>query len=85
MSFRFALLMIVEMALWHRKGMSSMLGGSVSWRIVETCVAAWDFSLLRFGSGGCVCGGCIVGSLLVMRRFASLRSFVRRLRCLLSE
>ena len=38
MSFRFALLMIIEMALWHREGMSAMLGGSVSWRMVETWV-----------------------------------------------
>ncbi len=44
MSFRFALLMIVEMALWHRAGMSSMLGGSVSWSIVETWVGVWVVS-----------------------------------------
>ncbi len=29
-SFLFALLMIDEMALWHREGMSSMFGGSLS-------------------------------------------------------
>ena len=38
MSFRLALLMIVEMALWHREGMSSMFGGSGSWRMVVACV-----------------------------------------------
>ena len=36
MSFRFALVMIAEMALWHRDGMSFMLGGSVSLRMLET-------------------------------------------------
>jgi hypothetical protein len=38
MSFLFDLLIIVEIVLWHREDMSSMLGGSVSRRIVETCV-----------------------------------------------
>ena len=38
MSLRFGLFMIVEIALLHREGLSSMLGGSVSWRIVETWV-----------------------------------------------
>ena len=83
-SFRFALLMIVEMALWHRAGMSSMLGGSVSWSIVETWVGVWVFSILRPGSGW-LCDGCVFVSLLVTRRLASLQSFVRRLSCLLSE
>ncbi len=38
MSFRFTLLMIIEIDLWHREGISAMLGGSVSWRMVETWV-----------------------------------------------
>ena len=54
-SFLFALLMIDEMALWHREGMSSMLGGSVSWRIVETWVGVWVVSFFRPWSGDCVC------------------------------
>ncbi len=85
MSLRFALLMISERALWHREGMSSMLGGSVSWRMFETWVGVSVVSFLGSGSGGRLCGGCVVGSLLVLRRFASLRSFVSRLSCLLSE
>ena len=85
MSFRFALLMIIEMALWHREGMSSMLSGYVSWRMDETWVGVWVVSLLVPGSGDRVCKGCVVGSLLVLRRLASLRSFVRRLSCMLSE
>ncbi len=38
MSSRFAFLMIEEMAWWHREGMSSMFGGSLSWRIVVAWV-----------------------------------------------
>ena len=37
-SFRFALLTMVEIALWHREGMSSMLGGSVVCSMLETWV-----------------------------------------------
>ena len=60
MSFRFALLMIIEIALWHREGMSSILGGSVSWSMLETWVGAWFISVLGQGSGCCfdVCDGC---------------------------
>ena len=76
--------MIVEMALWHRAGMSSMLGGSVSWSIVKAQVGVWMVSGLG-SSSGCLCVGCVVVLLLVTRRLASLRSFVRRLSCLLSE
>ncbi len=76
--------MIVEMALWHREGMSSMLGGSVRWRVVVTWVGVCVVSFLRPVSGGRLCD-CVVGSLLVMRQLAALRSFVRRLSCLLSE
>ncbi len=35
--------------------------------------------------GGRLCDGCVVGSLSVLRRLASLRSFVRRLSCVLYE
>ena len=84
-SFRFALLMINEMALWHREGMSFMLGGSVSWRMLETWVCVWVSSWLDTGSWICLCGGCVAGSLLVVWRLASFRSFVRRLSCLLFE
>ncbi len=65
--------------------MSSMLGGSVSWRMFEIWVGVWVVSFLGPGSGGLFCAGCVVGSLVVLRRLASLRSFVRRLSCLLSE
>ncbi len=84
MSFLFALLMIVEIALWHNAGMSSMLGGSLSWSIVEAWVCVWGVSWLgpRFGW---VCGVGVVVLLLVTRRLASFRSFVSRLSCLLSE
>ena len=85
MSFRLALLMIVEMALWHREGISSVFGGSGSWRIDATWVGVWVVSLLVSASGGCLCEGCVVGSFLLLRRVASFLSFVRRLSCLLSE
>ena len=85
MSFLFDLLMIVEMALWHREGMSSICGVSVSWRIVEAWVGVWVVLLLGPGSCGCVLGGSVVCSLLVLSRVAALRSFVRRIICLLSE
>ncbi len=84
MSFLFALFMIVEMALWHRAGMSSMLGGSVSWSIMEALVGVWVVSCLGLRSGW-LCGGCVGVLLFVMWLLASLRSFVRRLSCLLSE
>ena len=42
-------------------------------------------SVLGMGSGCCLCGICVVDFLLGLRRLASLRSFVRRLSCLLSE
>ena len=83
-SFRFALLIMIEIALWHREGTSSMLGGSVSWSIVEALVVVWVVSLLGLGSGW-LCGGCVGVLLSVMWRLASLRSFARRLSCLLSE
>ena len=60
MSFRLDLLMIVEMALWHREGMSSMFGVSGSCRMVLACVVVWGFSFLRSVSVGWVCGGCVV-------------------------
>ncbi len=85
MSFLFAVLIIVEIAVWHREGMSSMLGVSVSWRIFETCVGVWVVFCLISRSGGCLCGCCVVCSFFVLRRFVSLRSLVRRLSCLLSE
>ncbi len=83
-SFLFALFMIVEMALWHKAGMSSILGGSVSWSIVEALVGVWVVSWLGPRSEW-LCGGCVGVLLFVMWRLASLRSFVRRLSCLLSE
>ena len=57
MSFRLALLMFVEMALWHREGMSSKLGVSGSWRMVVACVVGWDFSDLGAVLVGLVCIG----------------------------
>ena len=65
--------------------MSSILCGSVSWRMVETCVDVWVVFFVRPMSVGCFCDVCVDGSFLVLRRLASLRSFVRRLSCLLSE
>ncbi len=85
MSFRLASLMIDEMAVWHREGMSSMLGGFVSWSISEIWVGVWVVSFLGPTSGGRLCVGYVFVSLLLLRRLASLRSFVRRLSCLLSE
>ena len=85
MSFRLALLMIVEMALWHSEGMSSMFGVSGSWRMVVACVVGWGFSVFRSVSVGCVCVGCVVVLFLVMRLLVSFLSFVRRFSCLLSE
>ena len=51
-SLRFALLMMVAIALWHRTGMSSSFGASVRWR---TFVARDGVGLLfgcGLGSGG---------------------------------
>jgi hypothetical protein len=84
-SLRFALLMIVEIALWQREGMSSMLGGSVVCRMLVICVDEWVVSFLGPAFGGLLCDGCVVGSFLVVRRTVSLRSFVRRLSWRLSE
>ncbi len=69
--------MIVEMALWHREGMSSMLGVSGSWRMVVACVVGWGFSFLRYVSVCWVCVGFVVVLFLVMRLLASFLSFVR--------
>ena len=57
-SFLFAFCMIVQIAFWHRAGMSSMLGVSVSWSIVEALVVVWVVSLLGLGFGW-LCGGCM--------------------------
>ena len=84
-SFRFALLMIVEIALWHKEGMSSMLGVSWSLRMVVACVVGWGFSFLRSVSVGWVSVVCVFVLILVMMLLASFLSFVRRLSCLLSE
>ena len=84
MSFRFALLMIVEIALWHSAGMSSMLGGSVSCKIAVARVGGCVVSCEGLGLGWlCVC--CVLVLVLVTRRFASFLSLVRRFNCLLSE
>ena len=84
-SFRLALLIIIEMALWHREGMSSMFGVSGSWRMVLACDIGWGFSFVGSVSVGWVFVGCVVVLFLVMRFLVSFRSFVRRLSCLLSE
>ncbi len=85
MSFRLALLMIVEMALWHREGMSSMFGVSGSWRMVVAYVVVWGLSFLRSLSVGWVYVDCVFVVFLVMQFLALFRSFVRRWSCLLSE
>ena len=51
----------------------------------ETWVGVWVVSFLGPRSWGLLCDCGVVGSLLVVRRIASLRSLVRRLSCLLSE
>ena len=84
-SLRLALLMIVEMALRHREGMSSMFGVSGSWRMVVACVVGWGFSFVRSLAEGWVCVDCVVVLFLVIWLLASFRSCVRRLSCLLSE
>ena len=53
--------------------------------MLETWVGEWVVSVLGPRSGGLLCEGGVVGSRLVLRRMASLRSLVRRLSCLLSE
>ncbi len=84
-SFRFALLMIDEMALWHREGMSSMFGGSLRFRIDVAWVGVWVGLCSWSGSGEFLCVGCVVGALLWISRLAVLRSFVSLLSCLLTE
>ena len=84
-SFWLALLMIVEMALWHREGMSSMFGVSGSWRMVVACVVVWGLAFVWSLAEGWVCVVCVVVLSLVIWLLASFRSFVRRLSCLLSE
>ena len=56
----------------------------MSWRIVEICDGVCVV-FFRSGSGVGLCVCYVVGSFLELRRLASLRSFVRRLSCLLSE
>ncbi len=84
-SFRLALLTIDEMALWHREGMSTMFGGSLSFRIVVASVGVCIFSICGPGSGWFLCVWGVVVVLFRICRLAALRSFVRRLSCLLSE
>ena len=84
-SFRLALLMIVEIALWHRVGMSSMFGVSGSWRMVVACVVVWGLAFVWSLAKGWVCVVCVVVLSLVIWLLASFLSFVRRLSCLLSE
>ncbi len=84
MSFRFDLIMMVAIALWHRAGMSSSFGVSVRFR---TFVARDGVGLLsgcRLGSGGVGDVGRFRYGVLCSFRLAELRSFVRRLSCLLS-
>ncbi len=59
-----ALFMMVEMALWHREGMSSVFGGSVSWSILEIWAGVWVVSVLGHVSGCCLWGVCVVEFLL---------------------
>jgi hypothetical protein len=77
-SFFLVLLMIVAIALLHREGMSSMLKGSVSCRILEAIGMAVVFS----GGGGrsLCCWGFSCCS-----RWADFRSLVRRLIFLVSD
>ncbi len=61
MSYRFAFLMIDEMAWWHREGMPSMVGSSLSWRIVVAWVGVEASSCWGSESGGFVCVGYVGG------------------------
>ncbi len=65
--------------------MSSMFGGSLSFRIIVAWVGVWIVSCCWSGSGGFLCVGCVVGVLLWLSRLAVLRSFVSLLNFLLSE
>ena len=82
-SFQFALLIMEAIALWHREGMSSSFGGSVRCR---TFVARDEVGVMS-GCGQGLEGVRGVGRLccgvVCYFRFAELRSFVRRLSCLL--
>jgi hypothetical protein len=78
MTLWFALLMIVAMALLHRAGMSSRLGGSVRRRTSLACVCVCV-----------VCCGSDINDLVVFGlgsiRFALFLSFVMRFSCLVSN
>ncbi len=65
--------------------MSSMFGGSLSFRIVVDYVGVWVFSSCWSGSSWFLCVGSVVGVLLLISLLAALRSFVSLLSCLLSE
>ena len=65
--------------------MSSMFGGSLSFRILVAFVGVWVFSSCWSGSGWFLCVGSVVGVLLWISLLAALRSFVSLLSCLLYE
>ncbi len=77
-SLLLALVMMEAMALWQREGMSSILGGSVSWRI---SVAVDSVFVRRCGSvvGG---GACVDFGSMLWLVFLSL---VIRLSCRVSD
>ena len=84
MSFRFALLVMVAIAFWHREGMSSRFGVSVRCRNFVARDEVGVLSGCGVGSGwvgdvGRLCRGVVCNVWL-----AELRSFVRRLCWLLS-
>jgi len=84
MSFRFALLMMEAIALLHREGMSSSVGVSVRWRTFVARIGVGVLSRCGHGSEGVGDVGCLYCGVVCSCRFAELRSFVRRLSCLLS-
>ena len=84
MSFRFALLMMEAIALWHRMEMSYSFDVSVR---CMTFLARDEVGVLsgcEHGSEGVGDMGCLCCGVVCSCQFAELRRFVRRLSCLLS-
>ena len=75
---RFALFMIVVIALWHKTGISSRCGGSARWSTSVACVRVYvvrvvsvTFGVLAFGLGS-----------MILAAFLSLEM---RFSCLVSD
>jgi len=81
MSFRFALLMMEAIALWHREGMSSSFGVSGRWRTVVARARVEVLLGCGHGSEGIGGVGCLCCGVVCSCRLAEMRNFVRRLSC----